>query len=163
MKSYGHFTLAEYTEALAAKSPVPGGGSAAALTAVLGAALISMVARYSIGKGTDKTTERRLGHVLKKSETIRRRLFRLVDLDTKVYLKVVQTRRARTARRQRAAALKAAGGVPLEVARLCFQAIQLTPFLITKGNKNLVSDVAVAGELLWAAFQAGLMLAKTDG
>ena len=42
--------LPEFTDALAGKTPVPGGGGASALCASLGAALASMVANYTVGK-----------------------------------------------------------------------------------------------------------------
>ena len=44
MKRYKIHTLQEYLEVLSQRTPVPGGGSAAALVGSLGAALISMVA-----------------------------------------------------------------------------------------------------------------------
>jgi len=43
-------TIAEFVAATAAKQPVPGGGSVAALVGALGAALGEMVVNYSIGK-----------------------------------------------------------------------------------------------------------------
>lgn len=152
MKKFRSHTLQEYLKALSAKSPVPGGGSAAALAGALGAGLISMVASYSKGKSSSKATEKRIKETLKKSEKIRKRLLECVDLDAQAYLKVVRTRTASS--RLKGAARKQAGAVPLEVCQLCYAAIQLTPFLVKKGNKHLGSDVAVAVELLLAAFQS---------
>ena len=40
------------------------------------------------------------------------------------------------------------------VCRLCFEGIRLCPPLVTKGNVNLISDVAVAAILLEAAFSS---------
>ena len=47
---YNEGSLKQYLNDLAAKLPAPGGGSAAALTAALGASLISMVLNFTIGK-----------------------------------------------------------------------------------------------------------------
>ena len=47
---YNDSSLKQYLNDLAAKLPAPGGGSAAALTAALGASLISMVLNFTIGK-----------------------------------------------------------------------------------------------------------------
>jgi len=152
MKKYKSHSLKEYCDILSGKTPVPGGGSAAALTAALGTALISMVARYSIGKQTNKKDARKMEGVLKKSETIRKRLLDCVDLDAEAYLKVVKARKKSP--RQKKAARKAARGVPQEVCRLCYTAIALTPFLVTRGNPHLASDIEVAIELLLAAFQS---------
>ena len=152
MKNYKGHTLKEYLGSLAAKSSVPGGGSASALTAAIGVALISMVANYSKGKSTSKRVETRIKNTLLKSEKIRKRLLELVDLDAKAYLRVVKTRQSSA--RIKKDALKKAASVPREVCRLCYSAIQMTPFLVEQGNKNLISDIDVAVELLFAAFNS---------
>lgn len=148
-------SLSVYLKVLSQRTPVPGGGSAAALAAALGAALISMVANYSLGKGTAPAVRSKIKAVLKQSEKIRLRLERLVDLDAQAYLKVVQTRKASPAKRK--AALKGAQEVPLEVGRLCYAAVGLTPVLVAQGNKYLVSDVEVALELLWAGYRSAMI------
>ena len=152
MKPYKNFTLEQYLDAVAAKSAVPGGGSVAALTAALGTALIAMVANYSLGKGSPRKVEGRLKKILAISEKLRRRLLQLVDSDAQAYLQVVATRQAAPARKKNA--LRQARQVPGEVCRCCYAAIQLTPFLVTNGNKYLMSDVEVAGELLLSAFKS---------
>ncbi len=53
-------------------------------------------------------------------------------------------------------AKKRACDVPLEIAKLCYEAIDLTPYLVLEGNKFLVSDVEVALELLGAAFKSAM-------
>lgn len=149
MKSFKNYGLKKYTEVLASRTPAPGGGSAAALTAALGAALLSMVANYSLGKSPH---EQKIKTTLKTSEQLRKRFLGLVDLDAQAYLRFVQTRGAAPAKR--AAARHRAQEVPLEVCTLCYKAVQLAPTLVTYGNKNLLCDVKVAIELLLAAFNA---------
>lgn len=78
-----------------------------------------------------------------------------MDLDAQAYLGVVAARKADPASHK--AALRAAARVPREVAKLCYQAIELTPALVRDGNKNLLSDVEVAVELLEAAFKSALI------
>ena len=155
MKKFRHHTVEKFLDILASKHPVPGGGSAAALTAATGAALISMAAHYSLGRGSSKKNELSIRGVLGCSERIRRRLIQLVDLDAEAYLKVVKARKD-DARKKRAA-LVGAIRVPQEVGRLCYQAIQLTPDLVKKGNHHLLSDVEVAAELLLAAFKSAMI------
>ena len=137
------------------RTPTPGGGSAAAYTAVLGVALLSMVANYSQGKSTSKSAETKIKQFLKANEKVRKRLLELVDLDAEAYLKVVRARKSAPAVRRKAR--KAAQAVPLEVSRLCYQAISQAPFLVAKGNKYLLSDVEVAVELLLAAFRSAMI------
>lgn len=152
MKKYQNHTLKEYCHCLSLKTPVPGGGSAAALGGALGAALISMVANYSLKRNQSGEVERKIQDILRRSEKIRKRLLELVGLDAAVYLKVVKTRHAPWEEKKKA--LQQARKVPLEVCRLCYAAVALTPFLVQKGNPYLQSDVVVAVEFLQAAFNS---------
>lgn len=154
-------TLQEYLDQLSRREPVPGGGSAAALTAALGAGLISMVTNYSIGrKANTKAVEKRLGTILAKSELIRLRLLELTSLDSEAYLKASKARSLD--KKAQAQAAKEARGVPQEVCKLCFKAVQLTPYLVQKGNPHLLSDVEVAIELLRSAFNAAKIMVRIN-
>jgi len=134
---YKEESLKKYLDDLAAKLPAPGGGSAAALAAGLGAALISMVVNFTLGKPKYAQYENELRQILEKSEKLRQEFLNLVDLDVIAY----QSKN-----------LQDALNVPLMVCRLCFEGINLCPPLIQKGNINLISDVAVAAILLESAF-----------
>lgn len=152
MKSFRNYSLSEYSRVLSLKVPAPGGGSAAALTAALGAALLSMVANYSLGKTNSRLKERKVKASLKTSEHLRKRFLALVDEDARAYLNFVKIRGASAAKR--AAARRKACEVPLEVCKLCYKAVQLSPVLVRYGSRYLISDVHVALELLTAAFNA---------
>lgn len=135
--SYKNKILKKYLDDLAARLPAPGGGSAAALTAAMGASLISMVVNFSLGKPKYAKYENELRQILGKSEKLRNEFLDLVDLDVKAY----ESRNIRDAL-----------NVPFMVARLCFEAVKLCVPLIKKGNVNLLSDVAVAAVLLESGF-----------
>ncbi len=135
--NYKESTLTKYLEDLAAKLPAPGGGSAAALSAALGAALITMVVNFTLGKPKYLKYEKDLQFILKEAEALRLRFLDLVDLDVVAY---------------QSKDIREALDVPFMVCRLCFEAIKLCPPLIKKGNPNLASDVAVAAVLLESAF-----------
>lgn len=137
--NYKDKSLKKYLDDLAAKLAAPGGGSAAALTAALGASLISMVVSFSLGKSKYAQYEEELKAILTKSERLRKDFLDLVDLDVLAY---------------KSRDLKDALHVPFMVCRLCFEGIKLCPPLIKKGNINLISDVAVAAILLESAFSS---------
>lgn len=155
MSDFKNFTLTQFLDVLAEKKPVPGGGAVAALCAGNAAALISMTARYSLGKGKPASVEKKIERILEKSEILRQRFLELVDLDAKAYMKVVDARQG-TAQEKRQAK-KEATRVPAEIARLCRQALGLTPTLVTEGNQYLLSDVEVAIELLFAAYKSAMI------
>jgi len=135
--SYQKEPLKKYLDDLAAKLPAPGGGSAAALNAGLGAALISMVVNFTLGKPKYSQYENELKAILEKSENLRKEFLDLVDLDVSAY---------------KSRNIKDALDIPLKVCGLCLEGIELCPPLLTKGNVNLISDVAVAAILLESAF-----------
>ena len=157
MKLLKNHTLAQYLKVLSQKTPAPGGGSAAALTAALGAALLSMAARYSIGKNSSKENDKKLEASLRESERFKKRLCTLIDLDAQAYWKVVKAPRGSAAKKK---ALAGARKVPLEVARLCCKAVSLAPFLVRRGNKYLLSDIVAAVELLLAGYKAAMVNAE---
>lgn len=134
---YCYKPLKRYLDDLAAKLPAPGGGSAAALDAAIGAALISMVVNFTLGKPKYDKYDEELKTILKKSEKLRETFLNLVDLDVQAY---------------KSKDVRKALDVPFMLARLTFEAIKLCPALIKKGNVNLISDVAVAAILLESAF-----------
>ena len=159
--NFNHKTLQEYSEQIARKEPVPGGGSAAAYTAALGAGLLCMVANYSIGrKSNTKSVETRLSKILTRAEMIRQRLLELTSLDSEAYLQIVAARQQEAKVQKKAS--RHAAGIGKEVCRLCYQATDLAPYLVEKGNPYLVSDVEVAVELLQAGFIGSMVMVKVN-
>ncbi len=154
-------TLVEYLEQLSSRQQVPGGGSAAALTASLGAGLVSMVANYSIGRKTNtKALDAKFTKIALKAQAASKRLLLLTSLDSEAYLKVAKAR-ALDVKAQRVAA-KDARGVPAEVCKISYQLVQMTPLLVEKGNPYLLSDVEVAVELLMAAFNGAKVMVRIN-
>jgi formiminotetrahydrofolate cyclodeaminase len=160
MKKFKDHTLSEYLDRLSAREPVPGGGSAAALSSALGAGLIAMVTQYSLGKGKSAAVEGKLNKILAKAADIRSQLLEMVDEDAKAYLDVVAARKLDKNAQKKAA--KKALEVPRLICRLSYQAVELTPFLVEKGNPYLMSDVEVALELLLAGYHSALVMVKAN-
>jgi formiminotetrahydrofolate cyclodeaminase len=136
---YKNQNLAKYLDDLSAKLSAPGGGSAAALNAAMGASLISMVVNFTLGKPKYAAFESELKEILAKSEKLRNDFLGLVDLDVVAY---------------ESKDIRQALDVPLMLSRLCCEAAKLCLPLIKKGNVNLISDVAVAAVFLESAFVA---------
>ncbi|MFH1245476.1 MAG: cyclodeaminase/cyclohydrolase family protein, partial [Candidatus Omnitrophota bacterium] len=158
-------TLKKYLDDLAAEKPAPGGGSAAALTAAVGAALLSMVCNFTLGKEKYKAYEIDIRNILTQAEKLRAELLLLVDADVAGYKKLsaayqlpVNTPEEKKKRAQAVQdGLKEAVSAPLNVCKCCREGIKLAPALVGKGNVNLISDVGVAVFFLEAAYQAAML------
>lgn len=158
-------TTAEFLDALAAGESTPGGGGAAALTAAQGAALVSMVIRFTLGKKKYADVEVEMQGYLLRSELLRVDLLAEVDADAAVFDAVAATygmpketdeeKAARTAALQ--AALKHAAAVPFGVAEQALAVIELAEPVGAKGNANVISDAACAAYLAYSAVKCALV------
>src|SRR6266699_109925 len=140
-------TLDGWLDELAGGAPVPGGGSAAAL--------VAMVARLTIGRKAYADVQQRVAEILAEAEALRAQLRRLVDEDAAAYAKVSAAYRLPKddPRRTRAAdeALVGAAQTPLAMARGAARLVGLAREIGTIGNRNAHSDAMVAEALARAA------------
>ena len=158
-------TVEDFDAEVASASPAPGGGSAAALAGSIGAALVAMVCRLSLGKGDVVATEEELSEALAESERLRCRLLELVDEDTAAFnaiMDAVRMPKASDAERSaRAAALAeaklGAASPPLETLSAARQTLTLAASLAGRSNANAASDLGVAVQLSRAAAEGALL------
>jgi formiminotetrahydrofolate cyclodeaminase len=144
--------VTEFLDALASNAPAPGGGSVAALSGALGAALLSMVCNLTLGKKRYADVQEDIAALVEKTEELRHRLTDLLEADVEVFTgvsaaykmprKPPEARAARSAAIQEA--LKAATQVPLDVAKACVEVIELCTQTAEQGNRGAVSDAGVA-------------------
>ncbi|MBM4408550.1 MAG: methenyltetrahydrofolate cyclohydrolase [Chloroflexi bacterium] len=155
-------TLSQYTDLLASGLPVPGGGSAAAVAAALGASLVSMVARLCEGRPVFDVHQATIERGLGASEALRARFLAIADEDADAYAALTEARRLprgtdeeRAARAQAvSAAAKHAAEVPYECVRLCLEVVSAAESLAGRSNANASSDLGVAVLLAAAAGEA---------
>src|SRR5574338_250882 len=74
-----------FIEELAAPTPTPGGGSAAAYAGAMGAALVAMVAGVTIGKKKYADVEAEMQAIRVVAETLRKELTQAVDDDASAF------------------------------------------------------------------------------
>lgn len=156
-------SIEAFLEALAARQSTPGGGSAAAVSAAMGAALISMVANFTVGKkGCDEAEAAR---ILARSERLRLDLTAAIKADVDAFNQVMaaygmpRESEAEKAARGPAiqAALKAATDAPLECARLSREVIELSRSAAETGNVNVISDAGVAALTGYAGLKSAAL------
>ena len=163
-------SLNGFLNELASKSSAPGGGSVAALSGALGAALSSMVCNLTLGKENYESVQNEIRDVLKKSEQIRTQLMFLIDKDTEVFTEVVRAlKMSKDTEEQkgfRSLALqkgyKSAAGVPLETAHVCEQVLDVALLVAEKGNKNSITDAAVSALMAQAGIDAAVFNVKIN-
>jgi formiminotetrahydrofolate cyclodeaminase len=158
-------TLDDFTEQLAAEQPTPGGGSAAAHAGALGAALISMSCRYTVGREKYAAVETEMRAVLDRAEVLRGELQALVQDDVEAYgsygtaQKLSKDTDEEKAAREAALAqaMRASTDVPLAVAERCAELTELALRAARDGNPWLISDAAVGGQFALAGFDAAAL------
>ncbi len=145
-------STAAFLDQLASAAPTPGGGGAAAVMGAMGAALISMVARLTIGKKGYEAREEAARALLADSEALRSRLMPMVAEDAQAFETLMAAYRlpkddeAAKARRSVAiqAGLKAATLAPLQCARAAAEVLRLAERAAGISHPSVISDVGVA-------------------
>lgn len=158
MEKFAEMKLDAFTEALASKDAVPGGGGAAALAGALAAALGSMVCNLTTGKKKYAEYEADIASALEKLELTRKYMLRLIDEDAKAFAPLKKYLSLPADDPERAAhmdsALRVACFIPTEVMYTAAQAAETLRSLADKGAKGAISDVGVGLELCRAAMRA---------
>ena len=137
-----------FLEELAAPTPTPGGGSAAAYAGALGAALVAMVAGLTIGKKNYAKVEAGMQAIRVMAEKLRKELTLAVDDDASAFEAVMGAfklpKETEGQKAQRAAAIHNAmlnaAHVPLHVAQDVVKVMELALKCAKEGNVNAISD-----------------------
>ena len=144
-----------FLDALASKAPVPGGGGASALAGALGAALCTMVGNYTVVKV-----------LMARAEDLRARLLGLVDTDAAAFeplsraYAIPKEDPSRGEVMERC--LRDAAAAPMEILRLCCEAIDLHSEMLDKGSVMVLSDVGTGAVLCWGALYGAWLNVKVN-
>jgi len=163
-------SIKEFLAKTASGSPVPGGGSIAALSAAIAAGLSEMVASLTIGKKGYEATEEQMKGIAKDAAEYRNKLIKDIDRDSDAYNDVISAFRLpkgyeqeENIRKQAIQdAFKKASLVPLDVAKNAFKIIELADGVVKHGNKNAVTDGAVAVMMARTAVLSALYNVKIN-
>jgi formiminotetrahydrofolate cyclodeaminase len=156
-------SLEKFLDQLAGPTATPGGGGAAAISGAMGAALVSMACRLTIGRPRFSRSEDILQKALANSEALRERLLQLAEADRQAFERVMAAYRLpktteveKTGRRAEVqAALQEATQTQAQVAVACAEVIRQTARIIDKVNPNTVGDAAAAVHLADAGLKIG--------
>ena len=167
-------TVDNFAKELASKSPAPGGGSAAALSATLAAALSSMVFNLTIGKKAYENLKEEekecIITALKKTEALREEYLDIMQEDTTVFLKVMDafkmpkdSEEERSLRKVKIEeAYKLALEVPRKLSEKCFELYKYIEIAARYGNANAISDAGVSALMIQAALEGASLNVKIN-
>ncbi len=150
-----------FTDVLASKASVPGGGGASALVGAVGTALGSMVGALTVGKKKYADVEAEIIELMKKADVVRAELLKQIDEDARVFEplskayglpKETEEEKANKAKVMEAC-LHEACSVPMEIMVKCCEAIELQKEFAAKGSSLAISDAGVGVAFCKAALQ----------
>ena len=153
-----NLTVNEFAKIVASDSPVPGGGSIAALCGALSAALTEMVAGLTVEKAKYVDCRGEMSDIISKASLMREELLDYIKEDSLAYNMVTEAYKlAKETEEEKAyrsekiqEGLKTAASVPLKVAETSFKILPLAEVVVSRGNKSSVTDGLV-----------GAMMART--
>ena len=139
-------SVTEFTEVLASKAAVPGGGGASALAGALGIALGNMVGELTVGKKKYADVEEDVKALMAKAQDLRVRLLDCVNKDAEAFEPLSKAygipKDDPTRDEVMEKCLRDAAAAPLEILDLCCEAIDLQREFADKGSVLAISDAA---------------------
>ena len=138
----------EFVDELSIDSPAPGGGSVAALTASMGAALVSMVANLTVKSRKCREYWDRMLELAPKAQELKEMLMKAVDDDTRAFNRMMDSIRSGEEIQE---AIKGAIHVPLNVLKSCSEIAEMAVVLEQEGLPASLSDSGVAALMAMAA------------
>ena len=155
--------LNEFITNLASSEPLPGGGSAGALTGALAAALGEMMAGLTEGRERFLPVQAQVREIHARMAGLREIFQSLVQEDSEAYRSLLKAIRLPKATAEEALArgdaiekaARNATETPLRTARAAVEVLEYLETLIEIGNPNARSDAAVGAQLAYASLKAG--------
>lgn len=167
-------SVLQFIDSVASKEPAPGGGSVAALSGAIGAALSNMVSNLTVGKKFyNEYSDDIKASIAKQYEAVeelKAELVQLIDEDTEAYNQVMaafklpkdtdedKAKRTQAIQKSYNLALQ----VPLRTARQSLEVLKLQSELIEYGNPNAITDIGVSVLLCNAAVEGAILNVKIN-
>lgn len=147
----------EFTEVLASKEAVPGGGGASALVGSIGIALGNMVGSLTTGKKKYADVEEDIQKLMAEGESLRIELLSLMDKDAEAFAPLAKAYGIPKDDPSRdevmEKALDVACQAPMDIMRTVCKALDVIKEFAAKGSALAISDAGVGAVCCKAALQ----------
>lgn len=159
-------SVTEFTEVLASRSAVPGGGGASALVGAIGIALGNMVGELTVGKKKYADVEEDVKALMERAQDLRVQLLACVNKDAEAFeplsraYGIPKEDPARDEIMEQC--LRDAAAAPLEILDLCCEAIELQREFADKGSALAISDAATGVVFCWSAMYGAAVNVKVN-
>jgi len=159
-------SVTEFTEVLASRSAVPGGGGASALVGAIGIALGNMVGELTVGTKKYADVEEDVKALMDRAQDLRIRLLACVNKDAEAFeplsraYGIPKEDPARDEIMEQC--LRDAAAAPLEILDLCCEAIELQREFADKGSALAISDAATGVVFCWSAMYGAAVNVKVN-
>lgn len=159
-------SVTEFTEALASKAAVPGGGGASALVGAIGIALGDMVGELTVGKKKYADVEEDVKALMARAQELRVKLLSCVNKDAEAFEPLSRAygipKDDPTRDEVMEKCLRDAAAAPLEILDLCCEAIELQREFAAKGSVLAISDAATGVVFCWSAMYGAAVNVKVN-
>ena len=150
-------TIPDFTEVLASKAPVPGGGGASALVGAIGVALGNMVGSLTVGKKKYAAVEEDVKALMVQAKALRQELLNLIDGDAECFAPLAEAYSIPKDDPNRDSimeeALRVACSVPMDIMGAACKAIDMMEGFAAMGSVLAISDAGVGAACCKAALQ----------
>ena len=156
--SFLDLSVKDFTEVLASKAAVPGGGGASALVGAIGVALGNMVGNLTVGKKKYADVEEEVYALMDECQALREELLKLIDGDAEVFEPLSKAYGIPKDDPNRAEimenALKLGCSVPMDIMRTICKCLDVIKRLGEIGSALAISDAGCGAVCCKAGLQA---------
>ena len=158
---YGQKTIEEFLDDLSSSNSIPGGGSAAALSGALNAAVISFIANLTIGKKKYEEVEAEAKEILAESEELKKEMLLMIDQDSKILSDILDSYKAGDQDRVKNVCHDAVE-FSMDMTKKAVRLMRLSLEISEIGNQMLASDFEVAAYIGDAAVGSAIANVKIN-
>jgi len=159
-------SIKEFTEQLASKTSVPGGGGASALVGSVGIALGDMVGEFTVGKKKYQEVEPEILKLMARAKALADELLQCIEDDAVAFeplSKAYGIPKEDPSRDEiMEKCLKDAAKVPFRILELACEAVDLQRDFADKGSVLMISDAATGVAMLQGAIKGAAVNVKIN-